>query len=204
MPAMNEMRKQPIYRSYAENGYMSPNSNTGSLSIPFNFTSDQDAYERSSMYNRSSQLRKAAASILSSSENAPFEKKTTVRIRGKQTEMTEGVIDKTLEEQEKYKSKQKEIRRANERLKTLEKLERYRQEKVKKEIERLEEERKMAEVNRELKRKEDMIKRRKIQQKKREIQAAKEEREVKRRMKEMKDREKIEMEKEKKGKGVWE
>ena len=180
---------------------MSPNSHSCSVSVPFNFTSDQDGQERSSMYGRSSKLRKAAASIMSGSmDSTPFDRKTIVRIRGKQIEMTEGIIDKTLEEQENFKFKQKEIRKANQRLKTLEKLERYRQEKVKNEIEKLEEERKMEEINKEFKRKGDMMKRKKIAQQKREIQAAREEREFKRQKDELKRKEAEEEEKEKKGK----
>ena len=62
--------------------------------MPFNFTSE-DANGRSSIYSNSAQqemqnsrsrrLWKAGASIISGGMNTPAEKKTTVRIRGKQT-----------------------------------------------------------------------------------------------------------------------
>ena len=96
------------------------------------------------------------------------------------------MIEKTLEEQEKLKTQRKEIRKANERLKNLEKLEKYRQTKVKEEIERLEQERREEEMNRQRRLKEDMSKRAAIgnfynknfiAKQKKEIQAAKEERE---------------------------
>ena len=73
--------------------------------------------------------------------------------------MMEGMIDKTLEQQEKLKTQRKEIRRANERLKNLEKLEKFRQEKVRIEIERLEQERRNEEMNRQRRLKEDNDKR---------------------------------------------
>lgn len=198
-PAIYDSRKLPVYKSYAENEFFSPTSHSGSVSIPFNFTSDQDGYERSSVFGRSNQLRKAGASIMSGSIDPSFDKKTTVRIRGKHTEVTEGVIDKTLQEQEEMKSKKKEIRRANERLKTLEKLELYRQEKVKNEIERLEEERRLEEFNREQKRRDDGLKRRKIAQQKRMIEAAKQERMYIREKDEQRRREKEELDKIKNG-----
>ena len=73
--------------------------------------------------------------------------------------MMEGMIDKTLEQQEKLKAQRKEIRRTNERLKNLEKLEKFRQEKVRIEIERLEQERRNEEMNRQRRLKEDNDKR---------------------------------------------
>jgi hypothetical protein len=173
-----ERKQDSLMKSIAEHDFVSPKSGSDSVSVPFNFTSDNEGYERSSGVNfRPNRLRMAGASILSGSQSNGFDKKTTVRIRGKQTEMTEGMIGRTLEEQKKYEGKQKEIRRANERLKTLEKLEKYRQQKVKDEIEKMEEERRQEELNRENKRRENMKKRRRIAQQKREIEASKQERE---------------------------
>lgn len=76
--------------------------------------------------------------------------------------------------------KQREIKKANERLKNLERLEKNRQTKVKEEIERLEEERRMKVFNKEKERKENVLKRKRIQKQKEEIKAAKEKRELSR------------------------
>jgi len=109
---------------------------------------------------KSKRLFKAGANIMGGLESLSLERTTTVRIKGKfknQNTVTECMIDKTLEEQEKIKTKQKELQRANERLKNLEKLEKVRQEKVKEEIERLEQERKQQEETKEKERKENIL-----------------------------------------------
>ena len=105
-----DQQKDSGFKSYAEGGFVSPklsnlvargkiiyhnlgNVATESVSVPFNFTSE-DANGRSSIYSNSAQdmqnsrsrrLWKAGASIISGGLNSPVEKTTTVRIRGKQT-----------------------------------------------------------------------------------------------------------------------
>ena len=145
------------------------------MSIPFNFSSE-NANGVSSMYGsssneianpRSKRLWKAGFSIIGGGVNISADKITTVRIRGKQTgiilylplEMKDGMIDKTLEQQEKIKSQRKEFRRANERLRNLEIIEKYRQIKVKEEIERLEQQRRNDEMIKQQKIKDDLERR---------------------------------------------
>jgi len=168
-----EKHHLPERNSYANSGVKSPLSGSESVSVPFNFTSDSGGYDRTSAQNIQSRIRNAGAAVMADRSSGGFERTTTVRIRGKQTEITEGMIGKSLEEQKKYQSKKKEIRRANERLRTLEKLEKHRQQKVKEEIEALEEERRLQEDNKESKCKADMERRKKIAKQRRDIQAAK-------------------------------
>ena len=165
---MPPLRKESVIKSYDEPEVIFSKSISGSVSVPFNFQSDHDVQGGSSMYSNSSRrqkyppsrLRGAGASIMGNAKSHSLDKKTTVRIRGKyhnQNSIKEGVIDKTLEEQEKHKSKQKEIKRANERLKNLERLEKYRQDKVKIEIERLQQERQAQEETKEKERKQNIL-----------------------------------------------
>lgn len=60
---------------------------------------------------------------------------------------TRGNIMMTLDEEKRLEEKKKQLRRSNDRLRMLETLERTRQEKMEKEIQRLEQDRKMRELD---------------------------------------------------------
>lgn len=88
------LRQSSLVKSYVDSEFISPKSGSESVSVPLNFTSENDVNGRSSMYSssmqdmvnsRSKRLWKAGASIISGGLSTPMDKKTTVRIRGKQT-----------------------------------------------------------------------------------------------------------------------
>ena len=73
--------------------------------------------------------------------------------------MREGIINKTIEQQEKIKLHNKEVKKFNERLKNLDKIEKFRQSKVKEEIEKLEQQRIENEMLKQQRLKDDIEKR---------------------------------------------
>ncbi len=79
-----------------------------------------------------------------------------MRIRGKHNnfETRTGSVTRTLDEQSDHEYRKKELMKANERLKQLEKLERYREERLQREVAMYEEQRRREEE--EVKRQRDM------------------------------------------------
>lgn len=55
---MTPMRKDSVLKSYNESQFVSPKSISESVSVPFNFASENDIHGRSSMYSNSSQAMK--------------------------------------------------------------------------------------------------------------------------------------------------
>jgi len=100
---------------------------------------------------------------------------TAIWIRGKHNEYIsqEGNFDFTIDEQKILEKWWVEMKKANNRLKNLEKLEYFRMEKVRKEIERLEDDWKKEEEERIKKKKSEALKRKIIEMKKQELEEAK-------------------------------
>lgn len=109
-------------------------------------------------------LWRAGASILGSANV----NQTSVRIWGRHNEYIQqnGNFEITLDEQKNLEKRREEMKKANNWLKNLEKLEYFWMEKVRKEIERLEEERKKEEEERSRKKKHEALKRKQIELKK--------------------------------------
>jgi hypothetical protein len=108
--------------------------------------------------------------------------KVTVRIRGRHNEFItkQGTVHQSLDEQKILMVRHKEMKKANIRLKNLEKLEYYRMDKVRKEIERLEEERKREGDERLKKKKEENQKRKFLAKKRQKLEEQKMKREAQR------------------------